>query len=260
MHKTIMSTLVVGGLLCANATADANTLLAEWTFEVSIPTTAGPHAAEGGEVGGEALGFHLSEATVWSNPVGNGSSESFSSNNWSEGDYYQFSTSTLGFENIEFGWSQTRSGTGPADFVAQWSADGETFEDLLAYEVLQISWSSNPDNFQPDSVFGPIALPEAANGLETVWVRLVSQQTTAAAGTNRIDDVFFVSVREGGKKPDPCVGDLDGDGVVDGADLGSLLNAWGTDNAAADLNGDGVVDGADLGILLNNWGKCPNGA
>jgi len=52
--------------------------------------------------------------------------------------------------------------------------------------------------------------------------------------------------------PDP---DLDGDGTVDGADLGILLNAWGPcDDCSADLNGDGVVDGADLGILLNAWG------
>ncbi len=49
------------------------------------------------------------------------------------------------------------------------------------------------------------------------------------------------------------VGDLNGDGVVDGADLGILLNNWGGDGVG-DLNGDGVVDGADLGILLNNWG------
>jgi len=49
-------------------------------------------------------------------------------------------------------------------------------------------------------------------------------------------------------------GDLDGDGVVDGADLGLLLGAWdSTTNAAADLNGDGVVDGADLGLLLGAW-------
>lgn len=47
-------------------------------------------------------------------------------------------------------------------------------------------------------------------------------------------------------------GDLDGDGQVDGADLGELLTYWGTDGA--DLNGDGITDGADLGILLSNWG------
>ncbi len=48
--------------------------------------------------------------------------------------------------------------------------------------------------------------------------------------------------------------DLNGDGIVDGADLGILLLNWGAcEGCAADLNGDGVVDGADLGILLLNW-------
>ncbi len=49
-------------------------------------------------------------------------------------------------------------------------------------------------------------------------------------------------------------GDINGDGVVDGADLGLLLNLWGTAGPDGDLNGDGIVDGADLGLLLANWG------
>lgn len=49
------------------------------------------------------------------------------------------------------------------------------------------------------------------------------------------------------------LGDLDGDGVVDGADLGLLLGAWGSEDSSADLDGDGLVGGADLGILLGNW-------
>lgn len=48
-------------------------------------------------------------------------------------------------------------------------------------------------------------------------------------------------------------GDLNGDGVVDGADLGLLLAAWDSDDADADLNDDGIVDGADLGLLLAAW-------
>lgn len=48
-------------------------------------------------------------------------------------------------------------------------------------------------------------------------------------------------------------GDIDGDGDVDGADLGTLLAGWGT-AGPSDLNGDGNTDGADLGILLSNWG------
>ena len=53
------------------------------------------------------------------------------------------------------------------------------------------------------------------------------------------------------------LGDFNGDGVVDGSDLGTLLASWGVCGGAccnADLNGDGQVDGADLGILLSNWG------
>lgn len=51
-------------------------------------------------------------------------------------------------------------------------------------------------------------------------------------------------------------GDLNGDGVVDVADLLLLLAAWGTcpQPCPADLNGDGVVDVADMLILLANWG------
>jgi hypothetical protein len=58
---------------------------------------------------------------------------------------------------------------------------------------------------------------------------------------------------------EPCPTDLNGDGLTDGADLGSMLAAWGDlggGSSAADLNGDGVVDGADLGTLLAGWGGC----
>ncbi len=49
--------------------------------------------------------------------------------------------------------------------------------------------------------------------------------------------------------------DLDGNDIVDGADLTMLLGAWGTDGAAngADLDGSGTVDGADLTMLLGAW-------
>ena len=49
-------------------------------------------------------------------------------------------------------------------------------------------------------------------------------------------------------------GDLDDDGVVDGADLGLLLAVWGGADPDADLDGSGTVDGGDLGLMLANWG------
>ena len=59
-----------------------------------------------------------------------------------------------------------------------------------------------------------------------------------------------------GFEGDACIGDLNRDGDVDGADMGLLLASWST-NGAGDLNGDGMVDGADVGLLLAYWGPCP---
>ncbi|MCB9847634.1 MAG: hypothetical protein H6814_04395 [Phycisphaeraceae bacterium] len=49
--------------------------------------------------------------------------------------------------------------------------------------------------------------------------------------------------------------DLNYDGVVDTADLGLLLAAFGSNDFIADLNGDGAVDTADLGLLLGQFGE-----
>jgi len=52
--------------------------------------------------------------------------------------------------------------------------------------------------------------------------------------------------------------DLNGDDVVDTADLGMLIGQIGTAGPGADINGDGVVDPADLGILIGVFGvSCP---
>jgi hypothetical protein len=52
-----------------------------------------------------------------------------------------------------------------------------------------------------------------------------------------------------------CVGDLDGDGATDQADLGVLLADWGcVADCVGDLDGDDDTDQADLGILLADWG------
>ncbi len=53
--------------------------------------------------------------------------------------------------------------------------------------------------------------------------------------------------------PEPLFADLNCDYIVNGADLGRLLAAWGSADPAADLTNDGTVDGADLGLLLGAW-------
>jgi hypothetical protein len=61
---------------------------------------------------------------------------------------------------------------------------------------------------------------------------------------------------DGGNNFCNCLGDLNHDGFVNGADLGRLLGEWGV-STTADLNGDGLVTGADIGQLLGAWGSCP---
>ena len=61
-----------------------------------------------------------------------------------------------------------------------------------------------------------------------------------------------------GTSPACCPADLNCDGVINGADLGLLLNDWGTctGSCPGDINDDGVVNGFDLGTLLSSWGNC----
>ena len=56
---------------------------------------------------------------------------------------------------------------------------------------------------------------------------------------------------------EPCPGDFNGDGAVNGADLSALLGDWNQSGSPVDIDGDGFVDGLDLAILLGAWGPCP---
>jgi hypothetical protein len=68
---------------------------------------------------------------------------------------------------------------------------------------------------------------------------------------------YIVFNGTGGGAP-ACTGDFNDDGIVNGADFGSILAAWGPcAGCAEDLNGDGQVTGADVGLLLSVWGVCP---
>jgi hypothetical protein len=74
----------------------------------------------------------------------------------------------------------------------------------------------------------------------------------APTATSTATSVIMGAKVPGTPAPPQTPGDYDNNGVVDGADLATLLNGWGT--AAADINSDGTTDGADLAVLLNNWG------
>lgn len=55
-----------------------------------------------------------------------------------------------------------------------------------------------------------------------------------------------------------CPEDLTGDGIVNAADLATLLGDWGDfgANGPADFDDSGSVDSSDLATLLGSWGPC----
>jgi hypothetical protein len=115
-------------------------------------------------------------------------------------------------------------------------------------------------NFGPPVAFGlpfesdiAVKFQGAFNALSTNNAANYALTTEAAVFTNNANASFTVVA------PPPAIpGDLDDNGIVNGADLGILLLAWGKCAAAgegcpADLDLSGEVDGADLGTLLLNW-------
>lgn len=93
---------------------------------------------------------------------------------------------------------------------------------------------------------------ELEPGEYIIWCDSLAEslsETGSATRTSRSElDMLFTPIDQG----NPA--DFNGDGSVNGADLGSLIAAWGPcDGCPQDLTGDGQVDGADLGLLFAAW-------
>jgi hypothetical protein len=168
--------------------------ITRWTYETTLPSltdsaSIGSIAAEIGS--GTASGLHASATTDWSNPVGNGSAESFSANEWAIGDYYQFQTSTAGFSDIFVSWDQTRSTTGPATWDFAYSLDGGSFTIALDnYTVPSVAWSSGaPDPTLTTSFFVDFSSITALDNAPAVYFRLIADSAPGGAtGTSRNDN------------------------------------------------------------------------
>jgi hypothetical protein len=128
-------------------------------------------------------------------------------------------------------------------------------------------WLLQAGAFVPDreveAPTSPAALLAAAvAGQETTYT-LVPAGMARRLGIDRDGDTHLdrdeldagSDPADAGSVPGACPADLSGDGIVDGADLGLLLSAWGLPGAS-DLSGDGITDGADLGVMLAAWGAC----
>lgn len=185
-------------------------VVTSWTFETNFlatttsDTTTGPSLAA--EVGtGTATGLHASAASDWSSPAGNGvgSLHSYSVNTWAVGDYFQFSTSTVGItEGITVSFDANGSGTGPAAFSLQYNA-GAGYVEAGTYTIPSgVSWTTSAYFPTTHFVFDLSGVPTLSNNA-AVSFRLVDTSTTsisggtvAAGGTSRVDNFTVATIPE----------------------------------------------------------------
>ena len=84
----------------------------------------------------------------------------------------------------------------------------------------------------------------------------MSQADAVAAGANWRGVGTTCADSDGNGTADACQihpGDLNGDQLVNGLDLATLLSAWGSLGGIADINHDEIVNGGDLAALLSDW-------
>lgn len=146
--------------------------------------------------------------------------------------------------------SVSNENDGIIPYSGGWSPVGVAFMD--AEEAIhRIAESQGHDGPQLPSAGTEI---DQSNVFEYAYLdgRVAHLRGFAQHGMNPTQEAYIATFLSTWPVADEGVpGDLNGDGVVDGADLGLMVAAWKT--ADADLNGDGITDGGDLGVLLSNW-------
>ncbi len=180
----------------------------------------------------------------------------------------------------------------PAAFLGNW-APYDTVGSV-SFDFIRISNGAQPQAFGPPSVriTGPGGQARwegpaltAPGPWMTYTAPLIESEWTVLSGTWEailadVTEVFIpIELVTNGNNPDeqaavdnvildsgaaPCVGDIDGDGMIGFADLNAILSAFNTApgdagyNAAADLDDDDFVGFGDLNIVLGSFNTaCP---
>ncbi len=127
-----------------------------------------------------------------------------------------------------------------------------------------LSWDAGgqgPARLEHSTVVGNTSLT-SGGGLATLFgtAPVINVLGTEICG-NQPDQITGGFVDLGGNDVCECSGDLNGDGLVNGTDLGLWLVYAGDscdpgEACPGDLDGDGEVSGGDLGVLLSGWGVC----
>lgn len=152
-------------------------------------------------------------------------------------------------------------GTDGTISYARWMFDSEIGDSLLTWVSGDDgdSWTFVHETFGTSSAWeitsfrvGDYVVPSAQ-----VRVRFEIEDgdspSVVEAGIDNIEVNAFVCPVPG------CDGDVDGDLLVNVADLLAVIADWGQSGSPADMDLSGIVDVADLLIVIANWGECTEG-
>ena len=161
--------------------------LAEWTLTGALDGNQGT-AADGG---GKKSESYLFSTAAYSGFTPNNGTVYY--NTWSVGGYWEITTSTVGYENLELAFASYGSNTGPKNFAIYMSVDGGVFTKVLGseYSLTTVATSGTNRNII-------VALPQAAENALNLRIRMqvedgesVNGGTIATAGTSRIGSVIL---------------------------------------------------------------------
>ncbi len=141
----------------------------------------------------------------------------------------------LGVEHPDNDQVAVRISPNGSDWTVCWTNETEVTDSGWVYQEIDVSHIA--DN-RPD--------------FHVRWTMGSTDDSGTYCGWN-LDDVRIL----GFEAAEPIIGDLNGDGVVDIADLATLLGSYGDTGVNpedGDLDGDGDVDLNDLAILLGYYG------
>ena len=127
------------------------------------------------------------------------------------------------------------------------SADGSNWTIIWengGYDVAENAWSGQMLEIS--------AIADNQPALQIRWGYEITAGVWPYSGWN-IDDVQIWGVEPG----NPCLCDVNDDGVVNIDDLFAVLGHWGQGVGLYDVNLDGTVDIDDIFEVLGNWGPCP---
>lgn len=208
---TIVWLTICAGAMPSNAMAQ-DAAIAEWNFNSTAPDgsigtgTLKPSVGQGtaGLVGGVNSSFAGGDAL--SDPAGSDNSgwntmgyPAAGTNNRTAG--VRFDVDTVGFQSIQVTWSERHSGTASKWVRMQYTTDGQTFADWLAYEM-QSTFTNYSADFSAvpgvadNSLFGFRIVTEwestATGGGAEAFVPTSGTSSYGTSGTIRFD---LVSVR-----------------------------------------------------------------